>query len=55
MIIYKITNSINGKVYIGLTTVTLEARWRGHIRDSRVCVIDTYIGLCVNMVLRTLL
>ena len=37
MIIYKITNSINGKVYIGLTTVTLEARWRGHIRDSRVC------------------
>lgn len=37
MIIYKITNSINGKVYIGLTTVTLEARWRGHIKDSRVC------------------
>lgn len=31
--IYKITNKINGKVYIGLTTVGVEERWRGHIRD----------------------
>ena len=29
-IIYKITNKINGKVYIGLTTTTLENRWNGH-------------------------
>lgn len=30
MIIYKITNTINDKIYIGQTTVTLEARWGGH-------------------------
>ena len=30
MLIYKITNIINLKLYIGLTTVALEERWRGH-------------------------
>ena len=30
MIIYKITNRINGKVYIGQTQTSLAARWRGH-------------------------
>ena len=30
MIIYKITNLINNKVYIGLTTVSLEKRWTVH-------------------------
>ncbi len=28
--IYKITNKLNGKVYIGLTTTTLKKRWEGH-------------------------
>ena len=28
--IYKITNLINGKVYIGLTTKTVEERWKQH-------------------------
>lgn len=32
MIIYKITNKINGKVYIGQTVVDLSARWRQHVR-----------------------
>lgn len=31
MIIYKITNLINGKVYIGQTIHTLEARYRRHL------------------------
>lgn len=31
-VIYKITNKINGKVYIGLTTVKLEERWQNHLR-----------------------
>lgn len=31
MIIYKITNQVNNKVYIGLTTETLEKRWGGHL------------------------
>ena len=35
MIIYKITNIINNKVYIGLTTSTLEYRWSRHITESK--------------------
>ena len=33
--IYKITNQINGKVYIGKTLYTIEKRWKEHISDSR--------------------
>lgn len=32
--IYKITNKINNKIYIGETTTTLAKRWRDHIRES---------------------
>ena len=35
MIIYKITNKINNKVYIGLTTCSLEYRWRKHLTESK--------------------
>ena len=35
MIIYKITNKVNNKVYIGLTTLTLEYRWKRHITESK--------------------
>lgn len=31
-VIYKITNLVNNKVYIGLTTETIERRWKNHIR-----------------------
>lgn len=30
-IIYRITNTVNGKVYIGFTTKTLEQRWKEHL------------------------
>ena len=30
-IIYKITNLINGKIYIGQTTYELLVRWNGHV------------------------
>lgn len=35
MIIYKITNKINGKVYIGQTIRSLKARWYEHCNDER--------------------
>lgn len=37
MIIYKATNKINGKVYIGQTTKTLEYRRKQHERDA-MCI-----------------
>lgn len=35
MIIYKVTNKINGKIYIGATTKTLGNRKRNHISESK--------------------
>lgn len=32
--IYKIINDINGKIYIGKTNLTIEKRWKQHIKDS---------------------
>lgn len=35
MLIYKVTNKINGKVYVGQTIYSLEHRRSGHERDAR--------------------
>lgn len=35
MLIYKITNKINGKVYIGQTVQLLYVRWRDHCRGDK--------------------
>ncbi len=35
MLIYKITNRVNGKVYIGQTSLTLEKRWATHVYHAR--------------------
>lgn len=32
--IYKISNDINDKVYIGKTNFTIEDRWKEHLHDS---------------------
>lgn len=34
-LIYKITNKINGKLYVGLSSVSAEVRWREHCSDSK--------------------
>jgi group I intron endonuclease len=36
VIIYKITNKINGKVYIGRTSRSVEERWKQHCYDAKV-------------------
>lgn len=33
--IYKITNKVNNKAYIGKTTKTVQERWKEHLRDSK--------------------
>ena len=33
--IYRVTNLVNGLVYIGLTTRTPDERWRGHQREAK--------------------
>ena len=32
--IYKVTNKVNGKIYIGQTCRTINARWSEHLRDA---------------------
>ena len=34
MIVYKITNKINGKIYIGQTVSTLSTRWSQHVNNA---------------------
>lgn len=33
--IYKITNDINNKIYIGKTRLTVQERWREHCHDYK--------------------
>jgi group I intron endonuclease len=33
--VYKVTNRINPKIYVGCTTRTLEVRWKAHISNGR--------------------
>lgn len=42
--IYKITNSINGKLYVGKTSKTIEERFVLHIQQSRAARGKTYLN-----------
>ena len=46
--IYKITNNINGKVYIGQTTRTIKDRWKQHINDSKSKTNLPYFHKAIN-------
>lgn len=48
MFIYKITNLVNGKVYIGQTIRPVEQRFRRHISDAQHHVIDTHFTRAIN-------
>lgn len=43
--VYKITNSINGKMYIGQTSRDIFVRWKEHIRDSSDKPSSVYFSL----------
>ena len=45
--IYKITNNINGKVYIGQTRQTVDKRWYDHVHHSKNCK-SMVIGKAIN-------
>jgi group I intron endonuclease len=47
-IIYKITNSINGKIYIGQTTRELESRWYNHTYSALVGKCATKLGRAIR-------
>lgn len=46
--IYKITNKINGKIYIGQTTWTIHDRWIGHCSDARTGRNNSAIDKAIN-------
>lgn len=48
MVIYKITNAVNGKVYIGLTQNPVQERFRRHVNDAKNHVIDTHLTRAIN-------
>ena len=44
--IYKITNDINNKIYIGKTTRTLEVRFKEHCNNTSGCKSILYNAIC---------
>lgn len=48
MIIYKITNKINGKIYIGQTTLTIKERIASHLKTAKIENRRSAIHLAIN-------
>ena len=46
--IYKITNLVNGKSYIGQTIRTIEERWKQHVKDSNSNKDDFYLHRAIR-------
>ncbi len=48
MFIYKITNKVNNKVYIGQTINTIEQRFQRHINDAINNILDTHLARAIR-------
>ena len=48
MYIYKITNKINNKIYIGQTIRPVEDRWKRHINDALNNILDTHFARAIR-------
>jgi group I intron endonuclease len=48
LIIYRITNTINGKAYIGQTVSSLKERWRCHLKVRHSTKIDTKFARAIR-------
>jgi len=48
LVIYKITNIINGKIYVGKTTRSLKDRWNRHIYDALSNRLDTHFSRAIR-------
>lgn len=48
MYIYKVTNKINNKIYIGQTTKTIEKRWKRHCDDALSGRLKTKFALAIK-------
>lgn len=48
MVIYKITNMVNGKSYIGQTINTVEERWKRHQQDALTGRLNTHFARAIR-------
>jgi len=48
MEIYKITNKINGKIYIGQTIRPAECRFNRHINDAMHNILNTHFARAIR-------
>lgn len=46
--IYKITNNLNGRIYIGKTTRSIQDRWKRHINDATSERLDTHLSRAIR-------
>ena len=48
MWIYKITNKLNGKSYIGQTIRPINQRWHRHVNDAMNNILDTHFARAIR-------
>lgn len=49
MYIYKISNTVNNKIYIGQTIRPIEERFRRHINDAMNNILDTHLARAIRL------